>query len=275
MPLSPRRLAAFSAAVPAAAVAGLGAAATENGPRSAGGGREMLPDLDQAVPGRLVVTRSAGDRPRFLLGFASAVANVGEGPLLVVSRRGSRAEPSMRPSQVIWLSGGAVRRQRVRGIVRYVHSETHAHWHLLGFDRYELRSAGRPGTRLRDRKTGFCLGDRYLVRRPLAARAARAAFRTECGKGQPSLLSLRQGISVGYGDDYKPTLEGQHFDVTRLPPGRYLLVHRANPERALRELDYANNAASLLFRLAWPGGAGRPPRITVLGRCPDTPRCPP
>src|SRR5262245_65095316 len=54
---------------------------------------DVLPDLIQRVPYDLTVTR-AGDR--FLLGFASAVSNVGEGPLIVQAERRSRAVPAMR-----------------------------------------------------------------------------------------------------------------------------------------------------------------------------------
>lgn len=43
-----------------------------------------------------------------------------------------------------------------------------------------------------------------------------------------------------------PRLEGQYVDVTDVPPGRYRLVHRVNADRALRESDYTNNAASVV-----------------------------
>ena len=75
-----------------------------------------------------------------------------------------------------------------------------------------------------------------------------------------------QGISPGFGDDYVPEKEGQSIDVTGLPPGRYVLVHRANPDRTLRERSYANNAASVLIRL-------RGTKVAVLARCPDSATC--
>ena len=49
--------------------------------------------------------------------------------------------------------------------------------------------------------------------------------------------------------------------------GIYLLVQHANPERRLRELDYANNAASALVRVTWPADRARPPRVDVLRTC--------
>jgi hypothetical protein len=54
--------------------------------------------------------------------------------------------------------------------------------------------------------------------------------------------------------------------VTGLPTGRYVLVHRANPDRELRERSYANNAASVLIALS-----GR--WVHILARCPDSARC--
>ncbi|MGH3128904.1 MAG: hypothetical protein ACRDPX_13370, partial [Gaiellaceae bacterium] len=57
--------------------------------------------------------------------------------------------------------------------------------------------------------------------------------------------------------------------------GRYVLVHRANPERALRELRYSNDAASVLLRVTRPGGMAAAPRVSVLRRCETSERCPP
>ena len=55
-----------------------------------------------------------------------------------------------------------------------------------------------------------------------------------------------------------------------LPGGRYVLVHRVNPGRRLRESDYSNNAASVLLRLSRPAGELR---VRVIRRCPDAPGC--
>jgi hypothetical protein len=81
---------------------------------------------------------------------------------------------------------------------------------------------------------------------------------------------MREGISVGYGDDYDPTLEGQYVDVTGLPAGRYVLVHRVNESGALQESRTDNNASSSLIRLAWRGGR---PIVEQLRRCPGADTC--
>ena len=66
-------------------------------------------------------------------------------------------------------------------------------------------------------KTGFCLGDRYEAEAEVEGKPAQADWTDECGRDQPGLLSVRQGISPGYGDDYDPGLEGQFVDVTNVP----------------------------------------------------------
>jgi hypothetical protein len=127
----------------------------------------------------------------------------------------------------------------------------------------------------RDRKTGFCLGDRYDARpgERLPGDPGRPVRTGECGRNQPGLRSLAEGISVGYGDDYDPILEGQFLDITRLPAGRYELVHWANSDRRLREKDYGNNAASIVIELRWPRGFQNAPSIDVVDRCGDGRRC--
>jgi hypothetical protein len=210
-----------------------------------------MPDLDQAPPDAISVVARDG---RLLLVFASAVDNVGRGPLVVHARRVGGV---MRAWQVI-----GDRRYALRTPLRYVHSATHQHWHFPGFERYELRRAADGALVGRDRKTGFCLRDAYethaLNRAPV--------WNGECARRQPAARTLRQGISPGFGDDYVPEREGQSIDVTGLPPGRYVLVHRANPDRDLRERSYPNNAASVLVELR--GRRGR-----VLARCPESASC--
>ena len=49
-----------------------------------------------------------------------------------------------------------------------------------------------------------------------------------------------------------------------------MLVHRVNAEHGLRELDYKNNAASLLLDLRWRRGA---PQVRVLKVCARSGRC--
>lgn len=220
-----------------------------------GGAEELLPDLAQKPPGAVQVV-PAGDRD--LLTFLSAVDNHGAGPLVLEASRASRDEPDMSVRQVVARSDGSRRAYETPSQLRYVRSETHSHWHLLGFERYELRTLdGRLVAP--DRKTGFCVGDRYETDRgeTLPAEPPRPVWTQECGRGQPERLVLRQGLSPGFGDDYVPRLEGQYVDVTGVAPGRYRLIHAVNVDRTLRESDYANNAASVVVVLERRGGTLR------------------
>jgi hypothetical protein len=264
------------AAVAAVAIAAGTVVAVVTRPSTAGSGpvRELLPDLLQRAPYSLAgETAVVGGRRRFRLGFASAVDNVGAGPLDLVARR-PRTVRRMTADQVVHRSDESTSLRRRVGTLAYTRSTGHQHWHLLGFERYWLRALGRPGIR-RDAKTGFCLGDRYdsnpIDRRP--AEPSDPVFTRECGRNGPGLLRMREGISVGHGDDYDPLLEGQYVDVTGLPAGRYELVHEVNRARALRELDYRNNAASIVLRLSWPSGTAANPSVDVLERCGSGRRC--
>ncbi len=240
---------------------------------SAAEGGWRLPDLEQEAPSGLVLSNGAapGTPPRYYLGFRSAVRNVGSGPLIISGRRASRRTPTMKATQLIQGDGGALRRVRDVGRMRYVVSPGHHHWHLLTFDRYTLRSAGGPRVARRGHKTGFCLGDRYRALPPFAGPSPpQPAFTSNCGLGQPRRLTMREGISVGYGDDYAANLEGQLIELTGLRDGRYVLTHEVNPDGRLHELRDDNNAASLSLSLQWLRGL---PSVRVLASCEHSADC--
>ncbi len=229
---------------------------------------ERLPDLDQRAPAGLVVVQAGR---RFQVGFASSTENRGLGPLVVHGVR--RAEQPMRAHQVVELRGGATRVVRDVGRLRYELHSPHHHWHLESFVRYELRRASDFAVVVRDRKRGFCLIDRWGLVSPRIPGTRPPRFVGDCGTGQPNARRVVQGTSVGYVDRYPAFFHGQDLDVTGLPAGGYVLVHRANPDRTMRELAYSNDGASVLLRLAWPNGTSSAPRITVLRRCEAGEQC--
>jgi Lysyl oxidase len=242
-------------------------------PLACGGGesapRELLPDLVQVAP-RAVSIKPTGGRE--LLVFLSAVENAGPGPLVVTGSRASTARPEMSALQLLRRADGSTATRPLRSRLRFVVAETHRHWHLLGFERYELRSSdGRAAGG--DRKTGFCLGDRYDAQASIRVpgEPELPVWTQECGRGQVGRLGISEGISPGFGDDYVPLLEGQYIDVTELPAGRYVLVHRANPDHDILEADYDNNAASVLLVLRRDSDGET--SVSVLATCPTTPNC--
>ena len=185
-------------------------------PRATAHRRGLVAEPGTGAPGELSGrTGGTPTAPRFYLGFESAAANTGTGPLIVLGRRPNIAQEHMDLRQQIMRSDGTNRSVPLRARLRYVRSPDHSHWHVLGFMRYELRSA--TGSRLmRDRKTGFCLGDRYRVAYAFPGRPPAPQYGERCGKGAPRLLTMREGISIGWGDNYSPHLEGQEFEITSL-----------------------------------------------------------
>lgn len=232
----------------------------------AGGPKELLPDFDQRAPRGLVVSRIGG---RWTLGFVSAVDNVGLGPAHFRSTR-SRDEATMQADQIVQLSDGGTRVYSNVGRNRYVLAPPHKHWHILDFDRYELRRASDFALVVRDRKTGFCLADHYGYAARRVAGFGSPRFLGNCGQGRPELLSVEQGTSIGYTDRYPANFHGQNVDLSGVPAGEYVLVHRANPEDSLEELDYTNNAASLRVRLTWKDSE---PSVETLRVCESSERC--
>jgi hypothetical protein len=251
-----RRLAALVVVVAAAV------AVVAVGPGAAGTQERLLPDLVQVAPEHVQLVLR-GDRR--LLTFAAAAENRGDGPLIIKGSRASRRVKSMVARQLVTRADGSHYRVGQVGRLRYVRSPDHSHWHLRDFMRFELRT--EDGKRLgRDQKTGFCLGDRYDSDAPTPAEPTRPRFTSRCGLGKPGRLRLTQGISVGYGDVYQARLEGQFIDVTGLPHGRYVLVHRVNPHGRLLDGRRGNDASSVVVDI----GARQ---ARVVRRCAGTARC--
>ncbi|HEY3050086.1 MAG TPA: lysyl oxidase family protein [Gaiellaceae bacterium] len=230
---------------------------------------ELRPDFDQRTPSALSIQSSNG---RYLLGFTSASDNVGLGPLSIIASRRSHAVPNMRAAQRVRVFPRGAKIYPGIGLLHFAVAFPHMHWHLMDFQRYELRRASDHVLVVRDRKSGFCLTDHWAqVRGVVPGKPRKPVFKSNCGQGEPGALAISEGTSVGYTDRYPAWFHGQSLDITHVPPGVYVLVHRTNPELALRELRYENNTASVLIRLTRPKGI---PSVRVLARCPSSEWCP-
>ena len=208
----------------------------------------LLPDLDQQAPSGILVLRMG---TRMKLGFTSAVDNVGDGPIHI---RGTRlgAARTMRADQLIHRRDGTFRVVSEIGRLAYEPHPPHFHWHLEPYESYELRRSVRQRTR-RSRPQ-----ERVLPARPLGTRSAAAGHRRRAAEVRRQLRGAATGGTTGRRGvvgRVTPTaipgfFHGQDIDITGLEPGLYVLVHRANPERRIRELRYSNNAASALIRIS-------------------------
>ena len=118
---------------------------TAAGDPTGAGADARLPDLDQETPSRLGVSQVVVDgRRTWVLGFASAMRNIGDGPLEIEGNRLNAGEPRvMRADQLVVTAGGSRDRITDVGNLHFVTSSDHDHWHLRGFDRYDPRGRHR------------------------------------------------------------------------------------------------------------------------------------
>jgi hypothetical protein len=208
-------------------------------------------------------TRTA-PRGRVVLAFSSAVENIGSGPLLVRGLR-TPGEPTMRADQLVERADGTRIARHAIGKLGFFPGG-HNHWHFMGFQRFELRDT--TGKRVaRDHKTGFCLGDRFLSKKPVSGASRTPVISHNCSRGLRGTTRLLMGIAPGWGDDYAAYLEDQFVEITGVPPGRYVLVHRADPLQVLQVAgDRSDDVASVLIELGKPGDKGLP-TVRVLKGC--------
>ena len=246
-----------------------GAAGTSPTPDARG---RLLPDLVQILPSHVSIAhrRSLVRGRRTLLTFAAAAENHGAGPLIVKASRPDRNSGSMTARQLVRRADGGTEVVPNVGSLRFVRSRDHRHWHFLDFMRYELRTSS--GALIgSDHKTGYCLGDRFRIAgATFPGEPSRPVFRRRCGLNEPSLLSVSEGISVGYGDRYPAFLEGQFIDITTVPSGRYVLVQRVNPGHRLLDLHADNDVSSALVSIKRRGSRTR---ARIVNWCPSSETC--
>jgi len=178
---------------------------------------------DATAPGGPCVT--SGRIAAVRLRFTSSEDNVGDGPLLFHARRDNTDQPRMVVRQAFQSSVDHTvpatfdSAQRATPTHTYYEpSASHEHWHLMGFERYQLRTPAGT-TLLVDRKNGFCLGDRFntndwssLSGRPYKGGAVTVSQQLRgnmCAHHRPTALEVTMGISVGKGDDYRHTVDFQ------------------------------------------------------------------
>jgi hypothetical protein len=289
-------------------------------PPATAGEKLLLPDLRQAPVGCyggyahnpnecrdwdvcMVADANAPNGPCIKTGKAGAVRlrfttaedNVGDGPLLLFGQR-DPASPTMQVRQGFQsgkhgpIPGSyAEARVQTRTTMYYEPALMHQHWHLMGFEALQLRDPNG-NTVVTDRKTGFCLGDRYSTpdQPPNAVQPgntpegqlSKYLRNNMCAFQNPSVTEVKVGISVGSGDDYTYDVDFQWLDITRVPSGVYDLVNTVNSDRTLHETNYGNNSSSMAVSIQWPKGAKRapaeitaPPVVSMLHNCPGQQRC--
>jgi Lysyl oxidase len=231
------------------------------------------------------------------LRFTTSEENVGDGPVLLYGHRDSTNQVTMSVRQAFQVgehgpipdSYGTAQ----RGVDQAMYYDTvHEHWHLLYFAHMELKTLSGE-TVVKDRKNGFCLGDRYATadagslvhnvrqdRSPEGKLAEQLGSNQYCKYRDSSATDVKEGISVGRGDNYSYNIAFQWLDVTHVPSGTYVVVNTVNSNHSLLETNYDNNSSSIAISLQWPGGAHDPPAVItappvvkLLNSCPGRAQC--
>lgn len=198
-----------------------------------------LPDLQTLPPTGFRVSYLTGGRR--VLRFSNTAWNGGRGPLelsgevnLEIGQIEVRQHLTIAADTGVDLLVG-----------HFLWHPYHNHWHLDAFALYELWTLTPHGELdslvSSSSKLSYCMIDTDIIDPDLAGPSPSRSYRG-CGR-------LRQGLSPGWGDEYRSHLEGQYVNISRLPDGVYALVSTANPSATLFEADYANNSAVSYVRL--------------------------
>lgn len=219
----------------------------------------LLPDIVEEVPQHLQIVNQ---QKHEYLRFSSTHWNTGAGPLQI--RGGGQIAPCTvdgvsydqctYATQEVLDASGAVVYTQPAGVALF--HPAHNHWHQSSVADFRVRAGSLTGPVVaRGEKVTFCLIDfdkSYLVKKA----SERVYF--ECSGDF-------QGISVGWGDEYHMSTEGQDLDITGVPEGVYYLTNDADPLNHWLEVNDSNNGAWVKFQLSRKGAN---PEITIADTSP-------
>lgn len=207
-------------------------------PQLARGGEELVPDLAMAPLEGFQIETVGGRR---LLRFTAMMVNVGAGHFEVRGSRPTVADP-MRMRQVFYdttaRSATPVRQQVTDAVASYA-GDGHNHWHVNEMMRYDMWGAS--GT-FRGAKVGFCFLDSDPWSTSLPGHNG-SFYRGSMCSTNPTILSNRMGISVGWGDEYEYYLAWQWVDITNVPGGVYTVRATVDPYGWFTESNESNQCA--------------------------------
>lgn len=198
-----------------------------------------LPDLRTLPPADVYIQLLPEGRRSLRL--ANTIWNSGQGRLELIGDSDAVTRRT-RVYQQIYTADDS---QREHLVGEFVWHPTHDHWHFDEFTLYELwtlhpdYSLGKVVTS--SDKLSYCVMDTDMIDRQNPRFAARRAY-TGCGQRE-------QGLSVGWGDTYKATLDGQALDLTEIPDGFYALTSTVNPNGVIHEEEYDNNSARVFLAI--------------------------
>ncbi len=225
------------------------------------------PDLVMSAPSHLRLDRTT-EPGHVLLRAASAINNIGAGPLEIRARRGPSGQWTL--YQAIYGPAGGGQgvhlfKTNAKLTFKYVPGERYEHptieafsyWkfqHAAGFQLWSLDARRHAVALVRTGpKVDYCLRD--LFRRHPSPSSPRRAVYPACSQN-PYLTHDVLGTSVGWADVYPYEYPQQWIDVTGLT-GVFAYVQVIDPDNLLIESNHANDVSETYVEL--PSGR-------VLGR---------
>ena len=215
------------------------------------------------------------DHAHTCLRFDQVLGNIGKGALDIRFNQPSGVPPvddqEVPTTQRIYRSNGTFSDVPAGNV--HWHA-IHQHYHFDGFAQSNLWRIDSRGRRAGNapiatgNKVSFCIATTnidpdYWGRRAFGADAYPAPDCLEPYSTSGGLDHFKQGMSVGWTDEYNWFLPGQYVEVTGVPSGDYILDTTVDPTDRLIESDRTNNCGAVRIRLSQMGTAN--PQAELLG----------
>jgi hypothetical protein len=195
----------------------------------------LLPDLSVKAPTQLYI---AGNESNKQLRFDTTFVNSGPGALEIIGH----ADPESGLTHATQYIYAQAAPGEYRNIGSFELHPTHNHWHVANHVRYQLWSVNDQGLKnelvVDTGKYSFCLWDEAENDLSIENASQNRVYGFNCDRNT-------QGISVGWSDTYRPSLDGQELNITNIPDGNYFLIFEVNPDQKILEVDYENNRGEL------------------------------
>ena len=219
------------------------------------------------------------DQAQTCLRFDQVLGNSGDGALDIRFDQPSGVPPvddqEVATSQRIYRSDGSFYHLPAGNV--HWHA-IHQHYHFDGFaqsklwatDAQGLRSGALPAAT--GSKVSFCIATTsinpdYWGQQAFGPSSYPAPDCLEPDSSSQGLDHFKQGMAVGWTDEYNWFLPGQYVEVTGVPDGDYILDTTVDPTARLVESDKTNNCGSVRVRLSHMGTASA--EAELLGPGPE------
>jgi hypothetical protein len=200
-------------------------------------------DPDELVP-NLILSRLTNwhvelDGDSRLLRMTTVFSNIGDGAFELRGSRPSTADEQMTLTQIVFNRSGGSRSLPTDVVARYA-GDGHDHWHAQGVVTLALSPVNDPEDITTGDKVHFCFFDNISYDLDLA-NAPDTGYYQRDWCGTPDSLSVRMGLSIGWGDMYHWDFAYQWVDISDLPGGTYQLRATVDSTGDFLETDETDN----------------------------------